>query len=42
VWGSIPIAVALIFWFWPTRGKSPERLAADAAAGQLTPREMVS
>jgi cytochrome c oxidase subunit 1 len=42
VWGSIPIAVALIFWFWPKRGKAPERLAADAAAGQLTPREMVS
>ena len=42
VWGSIPIAVALIFWFWPRRGKAPERLAADAAAGQLTPREMVS
>jgi cytochrome c oxidase subunit 1 len=42
VWGSVPIVVALVFWFWPTRGVPPERLAADAAAGQLTPREMVS
>ena len=42
VWGSIPIVIAMLFWFWPKRGVPPERMAADAAAGQLTPREMVS
>jgi cytochrome c oxidase subunit I+III len=42
VWGSIPITVAVILWFWPKRGVAPQRLAADAAAGRLTPREMVS
>jgi cytochrome c oxidase subunit I+III len=42
VWGSIPITAALVLWFWPKRGVPPARLAADAAAGHLTPREMVS
>ena len=42
VWGSIPIVIAVILWFWPRRGVSPQRLASDAAAGRLTPREMVS
>ena len=42
VWGSIPIVIAVILWFWPKRGVPPERMAADATAGQLTPREMVS
>jgi cytochrome c oxidase subunit I+III len=40
VWGSIPIAICLIGWFWPTKGKE----AAEHGTGRrpLTVRESVS
>jgi cytochrome c oxidase subunit I+III len=37
VWGSIPIALALIGWFWPTNGK--ERLRRGEFSTRLTLRE---
>ena len=40
VWGSIPIAVALIGWFWPTRGK--DRLECGDYGPRLTVRESLS
>jgi cytochrome c oxidase subunit I+III len=29
IWGSLPIAVALIAWFWPTRGETQRHLARE-------------
>jgi cytochrome c oxidase subunit I+III len=29
VWGSVPVAVALIFWFWPRRGEVAQDLALE-------------
>jgi cytochrome c oxidase subunit I+III len=29
VWGSIPVAIALIFWFWPRRGEVAQDLALE-------------
>jgi cytochrome c oxidase subunit 1 len=29
VWGSIPVAIALTFWFWPTRKETAEHLALE-------------
>jgi cytochrome c oxidase subunit 1 len=29
VWGSIPVAIALIWWFWPTPQESEEELALE-------------
>ena len=29
VWGSVPIAIALIMWFWPKRGETTEELALE-------------
>jgi cytochrome c oxidase subunit 1 len=39
VWGSIPIFITLIGWFWPTKGK--ERLE-HGVAGRLSARESLS
>jgi cytochrome c oxidase subunit I len=39
VWGSIPLAVTLIGWFWPTDGIPPAELQARIKAGQATPAE---
>jgi cytochrome c oxidase subunit 1 len=42
VYGSIPIAVALIGWVWPRgRGKRPNELEADIRAGRVAPLEQV-
>jgi cytochrome c oxidase subunit 1 len=42
VWGSIPIAVALVGWAWPRgRGKKPSDLEADIRAGRVAPLEQV-
>ena len=32
VWGSIPIAVALIGWFWPTRAETSKRTRLERAS----------
>jgi cytochrome c oxidase subunit 1 len=29
VWGSIPVAIALIMWFWPKRGENAQELALE-------------
>jgi cytochrome c oxidase subunit I+III len=29
VWGSMPVAIALIFWFWPRRGDTAQELALE-------------
>jgi cytochrome c oxidase subunit I+III len=29
VWGSIPIAIALIGWFWPSREETAQELALE-------------
>jgi cytochrome c oxidase subunit I+III len=29
VWGSIPVAIALTCWFWPTRKETAEHLALE-------------
>jgi cytochrome c oxidase subunit I+III len=31
VWGSIPVAIALVAWFWPRRGETAEHLAREKA-----------
>ena len=40
VWGSIPILIALIGWFWPTKGK--DKLERGDFRGRLTIRESLS
>ncbi len=40
IWGSIPIFISLIGWFWPTRGK--EALEHGAGARRLTLKESLS
>ena len=32
VWGSIPIAIALIAWFWPTREEAAKHRKRELAA----------
>jgi cytochrome c oxidase subunit I+III len=32
VWGSVPVAVALILWFWPNRRENREELALEKPA----------
>jgi cytochrome c oxidase subunit 1 len=39
VWGSIPIFITLVGWFWPTRGKDRNQ---HGIAGRLTAREGLS
>jgi cytochrome c oxidase subunit I+III len=29
VWGSIPLAIAMIWWFWPPRSEAEEELALE-------------
>ncbi|HWI78397.1 MAG TPA: cytochrome c oxidase subunit I [Ramlibacter sp.] len=29
VWGSVPVAIALIFWFWPRRADNAQELALE-------------
>jgi cytochrome c oxidase subunit I+III len=29
VWGSVPVAIALIFWFWPRRDETAAELALE-------------
>ena len=29
VWGSIPVAIALTVWFWPTRRETEQHLALE-------------
>jgi cytochrome c oxidase subunit 1 len=29
VWGSVPVAVALIGWFWPNRGENRRALELE-------------
>ena len=41
IWGSIPIAVGLVAWAWPRRGRKPSQLDADIRAGRVTPLEQV-
>jgi cytochrome c oxidase subunit 1 len=40
VWGSIPITIAVIGWFWPTSGK--DKLDRGEFGGRLTIREGLS
>jgi cytochrome c oxidase subunit 1 len=42
VYMSLPVAAALIAWFWPKEGKPPRELKQDIAAGRMTPREQTS
>jgi cytochrome c oxidase subunit 1 len=42
VWGSIPIAIALIAWFWPHDGQRPRDLKARIARGQHAPLEQTT
>jgi len=42
VYGTIPVAISLIAWFWPREGKPPEEVAADVAAGRATPLEQTT
>jgi cytochrome c oxidase subunit 1 len=39
VWGSIPIFLTLIGWFWPTKGKTE---LEHGVAGRLSAREALS
>ena len=42
VYGSIPITLALIAWFWPKEpGRTPRELAAEIEQGRGTPLEQV-
>ncbi len=42
VYGAIPVTAAMIKWFWPRHGKSPEELERDIASGHLKPKEQTS
>ena len=42
VWGAVPTFFAMIAWFWPKKGKPPEKLRDDIRAGRVTPRELVT
>jgi cytochrome c oxidase subunit 1 len=39
VYGSIPVAIALGFWFWPASGRTPAEMDAHVRAGRATPLE---
>jgi cytochrome c oxidase subunit I+III len=39
VWGSIPLTVALIGWFWPREGVSPAALRRQIESGDHAPSE---
>ena len=41
VWGSIPIAIALVGWFWPRKGLPPHEMERTLAAGGHPPLEQV-
>jgi cytochrome c oxidase subunit 1 len=41
VYGSIPPAIAMVFWFWPQRGRSPRELEQAIEHGEHTPLEQV-
>jgi cytochrome c oxidase subunit I+III len=40
--GSLPIAIALVGWFWPRHGKPPAAFEDDLAHGRITPLEQTS
>jgi cytochrome c oxidase subunit 1 len=42
VYGSIPPFIALILWFWPQHGISPDEMKAKVDHGESTPLEQVS
>jgi cytochrome c oxidase subunit I+III len=41
IWGSLPIAVCMIGWFWPRQGETPNEFARRMAAGDHPPLERV-
>jgi cytochrome c oxidase subunit I+III len=41
VYGSVPIVIALICWFWPREGKSPREMERDIVQGRVPPLEQV-
>jgi len=38
IYGSIPIAITFIGWFWPTDGKRPQAFEHDVASGHVQER----
>lgn len=41
LYGSIPPAIALVFWFWPEKGCAPADMERAVARGETTPLEQV-
>jgi cytochrome c oxidase subunit I+III len=41
VWGSIPVGLAMIGWFWPREGDAPRTFQRRMAAGEHPPLEQV-
>ena len=41
IWGSVPVTITMIAWFWPRQGHPPEELARRLAAGEHPPLETV-
>ena len=41
VWGALPVGVAMVGWFWPRKGDSPQEFARRMSAGDHPPLEQV-
>jgi cytochrome c oxidase subunit 1 len=39
VWGSLPVFIGMVCWFWPRKGKPPSEFETDRAEGRLVPQE---
>jgi cytochrome c oxidase subunit I+III len=42
VYGSVPVFVTLVAWFWPREGYTPDELEQQVATGQIRPEEQTS
>jgi cytochrome c oxidase subunit 1 len=42
VYGSIPVFITLVAWFWPRQGPAPDALEHQIATGQIRPEEQTS
>jgi hypothetical protein len=40
IWGSVPIAVTLIGWFWPTREETERHNAVEVKPDEAREREL--
>jgi cytochrome c oxidase subunit 1 len=41
IYGAIPVFIALVAWFWPSKGLNPRDLQRRIERGEATPLEQV-